>query len=184
MKKILKIGILTAALAALLVNVTTCHAQARCPWLNAATAGWLLGGEAQVIVTAPTQQGDVTCDFTSGQASAISTLHIAVHTMGHHRAISRHFSRNALGRDFLSGQSARMLCNASRQLATAQVKRKSLRGYENGLLSLSFTEAELHPRLPKTACATRQETSPNRSRGASFECPISLKRDRLKYTTR
>ncbi len=76
-----KITTLTVVLAVLLVTATASHAEAHCPWLNAATAGWLLGGEAQVSVTSPTPQGDVTCDFSSGQAPALSTLHIAVHTM-------------------------------------------------------------------------------------------------------
>jgi hypothetical protein len=76
-----KIARQTAVLAALLLTAATLHAEDHCPWLNAATASWLLGGEVQMRVTPPTQQGDVTCDFSSGQASAASTLQIAVHTM-------------------------------------------------------------------------------------------------------
>jgi hypothetical protein len=76
-----KIAIWVASLAALLLTAGNAHAEARCPWLNAATAGWLLGGEVQVSVTPPTLQGAVACDFTSGQAPTSSTLHIAVHTM-------------------------------------------------------------------------------------------------------
>jgi hypothetical protein len=76
-----KLVMLTAVFVALLATHGTCYAAVHCPWLNAATAGWFLGGEVQVSVTAPTPQGDVTCDFSSGQAPRLSTLHIAVRTM-------------------------------------------------------------------------------------------------------
>jgi hypothetical protein len=58
-----------------------CHAQAQCPWLNAATAAGLLGGEVQTVVSAPNVSGDVTCDFTRNPGPTASTLKIAVHTM-------------------------------------------------------------------------------------------------------
>jgi hypothetical protein len=80
-KRMQKIVILAAVLAAPLLTAATSHAEAHCPWLNAATAGWLLDGEVKISVTPPTPQGDATCDFSSGPASAISTLHIAIHTM-------------------------------------------------------------------------------------------------------
>jgi hypothetical protein len=72
---------LTAVLAGLLLSPAVGLAAVHCPWLNAPTASWLLGGEVQISVTPPDPQGDVTCDFSSGQASTVSTLHIAVHTM-------------------------------------------------------------------------------------------------------
>jgi membrane-associated PAP2 superfamily phosphatase len=81
MKRRQNIAMVTAVLAALLLTAATSHAEVHCPWLNAATAGWLLGGEVQINVTPPDPQGDVTCDFSSGHASTASTLHIAVHTM-------------------------------------------------------------------------------------------------------
>jgi hypothetical protein len=77
-----------------------CRAQARCPWLNAATAAGVLGGEAQVAVTAPANPGngkgvgatsypdqvrmdrfDVSCDFSRKESTAEYTLSIVVKTM-------------------------------------------------------------------------------------------------------
>jgi len=57
-----------------------CRAEPQCPWLNAATAGGFLGGDAQAAVTGVTVDGDATCEF-SGAANAM--LRIAVHTMAH-----------------------------------------------------------------------------------------------------
>jgi hypothetical protein len=51
-----------------------------CAWLNAATAGGLLGGEASMKVTT-TSGFDTTCEFTLKGESAVSTLTIAVHSM-------------------------------------------------------------------------------------------------------
>lgn len=58
-----------------------CGAQTQCPWLNAATAAGVLGGEVQANATALTPQGDTTCDFKRTQQSVVFTLKIAVHTM-------------------------------------------------------------------------------------------------------
>ena len=77
-----------------------CAAQAKCPWLNAATAAGVLGGEVQMAVTAPAEPGpvkgvgtamyadqlrmdrfDVTCDFTRKVESGTDTLRIVVKTM-------------------------------------------------------------------------------------------------------
>ena len=55
-----------------------CRAE-NCAWLNAATAGGLLGGEATMKVT-HTSQEDTTCEFTTKERP-FSTLQIAVHTM-------------------------------------------------------------------------------------------------------
>ena len=77
-----------------------CHAQARCPWLNAATAAGVLGGDVQLAVTAPADPGggkgvgaasypdqvrmdrfDVSCDYSRKVDSDVYSLSIAVKTM-------------------------------------------------------------------------------------------------------
>lgn len=64
-----------------LVSAPRGFAQAQCPWLNAATAGGLLGGDVQTVVSAPNTLGDVNCDFTRNPGPAASMLKIDVHTM-------------------------------------------------------------------------------------------------------
>jgi hypothetical protein len=51
-----------------------------CAWLNAATAGGLLGGEVTMKV-AYTTAADTTCEFTVKGTSPSSSLQITVHTM-------------------------------------------------------------------------------------------------------
>jgi hypothetical protein len=58
-----------------------CLAQARCLWLNAATAGGILGGEVEMSVTPLTTAGDETCEFTRTDGTMMSMLRIEVHTM-------------------------------------------------------------------------------------------------------
>jgi hypothetical protein len=76
-----------------------CHAQAKCPWLNAATAAGVLGGDVQMAVSTPVDPGsskgagtsmypevrtdhfDVSCDFSRKVDSGIYSLSIAVKTM-------------------------------------------------------------------------------------------------------
>ena len=77
------------------------RAEAKCPWLNAATAGGLLGGEASMTVSAPAEHGtmphtepnvykedqvrmdrfDVTCEFSRKADSGVYSLKIVVETM-------------------------------------------------------------------------------------------------------
>jgi len=59
-------------------NTTACRAEPQCPWMNAATAGGFLGGEAKSAVTGVTVDGDASCSFSVGSGSM---LQIAVHTM-------------------------------------------------------------------------------------------------------
>lgn len=92
------------ALVGTLALPAKCSAQARCPWLNAATAAGLLGGEVQMSVTAPADPGsikgvgaasysdqirmdrfDVSCDFTRKTASNPFTLSIVVKTMADYK---------------------------------------------------------------------------------------------------
>jgi hypothetical protein len=56
-----------------------CRAE-NCAWLNAATAGGLLGGDVTMKVT-HTSAADTTCEFTLKRAGVAATLEIAVHTM-------------------------------------------------------------------------------------------------------
>jgi hypothetical protein len=77
-----------------------CSAEAKCPWLNAATAAGVLGGDVQMAVTAPVEPApgkgvgtamysdqvrmdrfDVSCDFARKVDSGTDTLHITVKTM-------------------------------------------------------------------------------------------------------
>lgn len=77
------------------------RAEAKCPWLNAATAGGILGGEASMMVSAPAEHGtmphtepnvykedqirmdrfDVTCEFSRKADSGVYSLKIVVETM-------------------------------------------------------------------------------------------------------
>jgi hypothetical protein len=68
-----------AALSAL--GPALCRAEAKCPWLNAATAEGLLGGKVQMNITPPTAQGDMSCEFSSQQDATVSILRIEVHSM-------------------------------------------------------------------------------------------------------
>jgi hypothetical protein len=80
-----RLGWLVTIISALTVGSVTrpphCYAQAQCPWLNAATAGGVLGGEVQLSITDVTSQGDATCHFIRKQDSSSFTLTIDVHTM-------------------------------------------------------------------------------------------------------
>jgi hypothetical protein len=77
-----------------------CHAESRCPWLNAATAAGVLGGDVQMTVSQPVDPGpvkgvgtamypdqlrmdrfDVACEFHRKTDSADYSLHIVVKTM-------------------------------------------------------------------------------------------------------
>ena len=93
---VVAIGITVCALAS-----TECDAQTRCPWLNAATAAGVLGGEVQMTVTmapesetekgadqdgysTPEQRfnrGDALCEFTRKADSGLYLLRIDVKTM-------------------------------------------------------------------------------------------------------
>ena len=77
------------------------RAESKCPWLNAATAAGLLGGEASMTVSAPAEHGtmphtepnvykddqvridrfDVTCEFSRKADSGVYSLRIVVETM-------------------------------------------------------------------------------------------------------
>ena len=90
--------VLAVVLAGLVAGQRAASAQAKCPWLNAATAGGFLGGEVQMTVSAPMEtipgQGtnyvpdqvrsdrfDVTCEFSRKADANTYTLSIMVKTM-------------------------------------------------------------------------------------------------------
>jgi len=56
-------------------------AAAACPWLNAATAGGILGGPAAMTVTPSRTSGDATCSFIRQNGSRTFELRIEVETM-------------------------------------------------------------------------------------------------------
>jgi hypothetical protein len=83
-----------------LFAVLPCNAEARCPWLNAATAGGVLGGNVEMTVTEPVDPGpvkgvgtamysdqvrmdrfDVSCEFSRKVDSGVYSLRIQVKTM-------------------------------------------------------------------------------------------------------
>ena len=100
MKRTLCIAICVLALACTLALSRECSAEARCPWLNAATAAGVLGGQVQMSVSTPVDPGttkgvgaasysdqvrsdrfDVSCDFSHKSASSVFSLSIVVKTM-------------------------------------------------------------------------------------------------------
>ena len=80
-KKLRWLALVFAMIAELNTDQSRCFAEAPCPWLNAATASGVLGGEVQSSTVALTPEGDGTCRFVFKQASSTFTLSIDVHTM-------------------------------------------------------------------------------------------------------
>lgn len=101
MKKLYWIALPALMVAVGLFASARCDAEVKCPWLNAATAGGVLGGEVQMTVTAPPEHGtqphtepgvyigdqvrmdrfDVSCAFSRKTDSGVSSLGIMVKTM-------------------------------------------------------------------------------------------------------
>ena len=81
MHKLLWGAMSAMVLAGSVLRPTACHADARCLWLNAATAEGVLGGIVQTDVIPLTLQGDATCEFSRKQDSTLYMLRIVVHTM-------------------------------------------------------------------------------------------------------
>jgi hypothetical protein len=57
-----------------------CHAQAKCPWINEATARGVVGGAVTVTVKV-NDQGAGVCEFSRQEGVAVHQLRIAVDTM-------------------------------------------------------------------------------------------------------
>ena len=100
MRKLSWMAALVWMLAAWTLSPATCKAEAKCPWLNAATAAGVLGGEVEMNVKKSTDQVDgkgsgaasypdqvrmdrfdVSCTFTRRTSSGLSVLLIDVRTM-------------------------------------------------------------------------------------------------------
>ena len=64
---------------AMLVS-TPCHGQAKCPWINEATAGGILGGDVSMTVKL-TQRGDGVCEFSRTAGKTNLQLSISVYIM-------------------------------------------------------------------------------------------------------
>jgi hypothetical protein len=61
-----------------LILAANCHAKNNCPWLNEATAGGLLGGDAVGDFTASSAGQPAVCTFTQTGANFTRTLRITV----------------------------------------------------------------------------------------------------------
>jgi hypothetical protein len=57
-----------------------CHAQAKCPWINEATARGMLGGAVTVTANVG-DHGEGVCEFSRQQGAAVHQLRIAVDIM-------------------------------------------------------------------------------------------------------
>jgi hypothetical protein len=63
-----------------LFTPAVCHAQAKCPWLNEATAHGILGGDVTLTVKL-NDQGAGVCKFTTQHGAATQELRISVALM-------------------------------------------------------------------------------------------------------
>jgi hypothetical protein len=70
--------ILLAGLTVLMPMV--CQAQAKCPWINEATAGGILGGAVTVRVNVTDGAGGV-CEFSRHRGETVHELRVSVHLM-------------------------------------------------------------------------------------------------------
>jgi hypothetical protein len=70
----------TLLLGLTILMPTVCHGQAKCPWINEATARGVLGG-AVTLTTTVSAQGDGVCEFSRRQGSIVHQLRISVHIM-------------------------------------------------------------------------------------------------------
>ena len=73
----------TTVLAVVILMPAISRAAEVCPWLNAATAGGVLGGDVGMTVThADANKDDANCDFIRKQGAVMYELRIEVQTMG------------------------------------------------------------------------------------------------------
>ena len=70
----------TISLALAVLVPTICHGEAKCPWMNEATAGGILGG-AVITSASITAHGDGLCEFTRQQGTILRQLRISVSIM-------------------------------------------------------------------------------------------------------
>ena len=57
-----------------------CHAQAKCPWINEATASGILGGDVTLSATV-SDRGEGVCEFSRHHQDVVYQLHISVNIM-------------------------------------------------------------------------------------------------------
>jgi hypothetical protein len=59
---------------------SVCHAQAKCPWINEATASGILGGDVTLNATV-SDRGEGVCEFSRQQQDVVHQLHVSVNIM-------------------------------------------------------------------------------------------------------
>jgi hypothetical protein len=59
---------------------SVCHGQAKCPWINEATARGILGGPV-ILTVKVSEQGDGFCEYSRQQGDVVHKLRISVHIM-------------------------------------------------------------------------------------------------------
>src|SRR5271168_132324 len=59
---------------------TVCHGQAKCPWINEATARGILGGAVTATVNV-SDHGDGVCEFSRRQGAVVRQLRVSVDIM-------------------------------------------------------------------------------------------------------
>lgn len=59
---------------------SVCHGQAKCPWINEATAGGILGGAVTVTVNV-SDKGGGDCEFSRRVGQMVQHLRVSVHVM-------------------------------------------------------------------------------------------------------
>jgi hypothetical protein len=70
----------TFLLALSVVVPTVCHAQAKCPWINEATARGVLGGDV-TLAAKVNDRGEGFCEYSRQQGAVVRQLRIAVNIM-------------------------------------------------------------------------------------------------------
>ena len=70
----------TVMLNLVMLAPAVCHGQAKCPWLNEATAGGILGG-AVTLTANVSEQGAGVCEFSRQQGAVVHQLRISVSIM-------------------------------------------------------------------------------------------------------
>jgi hypothetical protein len=70
----------TFLLALSVVMPTLCHAQAKCPWINEATARGVLGGDV-TLAAKVNDRGEGFCEYSRQQGAVVRQLRIAVNIM-------------------------------------------------------------------------------------------------------
>ena len=70
----------TVMLNLVMLAPAVCHGQAKCPWLNEATAGGILGG-AVTLTADVSEQGAGICEFSRQQGAVVHQLRVSVDIM-------------------------------------------------------------------------------------------------------